>query len=78
MTKIEAKYFKEMLEETKEFIISSYSDMNIITEENPDNYDNKYAAASGAGKGSLKLTLTKVKTLIEMFDEWEGGSHEAE
>lgn len=76
MTKVEAMYFKKILEETKEFIISSYSDMEIILEENPDNYVDKYAAATGAGKASLRLTLTKVKTLIALFDEWEGVKNE--
>ena len=77
MTKVEAKYFMEMLEETRDFIISSYSDIEIILEENPDNYVDAYAGATGAGKASLTLTLTKVKTLIALFDEWEGGIHEA-
>ena len=48
MTKVEAKYFKEMLEETQDFIISSYSDIEIILEENPD-YVDAYAYATGAG-----------------------------
>lgn len=77
MTKVEAMYFKKILEETKEFIISSHSDIEIILEENPDNYAEKYAGATGAGIASLTLTLTKVKTLIELFDEWEVGKHEA-